>query len=153
MGSVPDDQRGAAAGVNNTTRELGGTLGVAVFGSIFASSYAPKIISAFRSLPIPAGPKTESHQSVAAALTVIHRAPQGVRPALETIVFHAFHSGLMVACIAGAGVAVAGAAASFKLLPGRQGEGEEVVAAASVESVESVAVIETPEPEPCLAPA
>ena len=41
MGSVADDQRGAAAGVNNTTRELGGTLGVAVFGSIFASSYAP----------------------------------------------------------------------------------------------------------------
>ncbi len=27
MGSVPDEQRGAAAGVNNTTRELGGTLG------------------------------------------------------------------------------------------------------------------------------
>ena len=63
MGSVPDEQRGAAAGVNNTTRELGGTLGVAVFGSIFASSYAPRIISAFRPLPIPAGPKTEAHQS------------------------------------------------------------------------------------------
>ena len=67
MGSVPDEQRGAAAGVNNTTRELGGTLGVAVFGSIFASSYAPRIISAFRPLPIPAGPKAEAHQSMAAA--------------------------------------------------------------------------------------
>ncbi|HWF17493.1 MAG TPA: MFS transporter [Acidimicrobiales bacterium] len=122
MGSVPDDQRGAAAGVNNTTRELGGTLGVAVFGSIFASAYAPKIISAFRPLPIPAGPKAESHQSVAAALTVIHRAPQNVRPALDTIVFSAFHSGLMVACIAGAGVAVVGAAAAFKLMPGRESE-------------------------------
>ena len=54
MGSVPDEQRGAAAGVNNTTRELGGTLGVAVFGSIFASAYAPRIIDAFRRLPIPA---------------------------------------------------------------------------------------------------
>ena len=42
MGSVADEQRGAAAGVNNTTRELGGTLGVAVFGSIFASSYRPQ---------------------------------------------------------------------------------------------------------------
>jgi EmrB/QacA subfamily drug resistance transporter len=120
MGSVPDEQRGAAAGVNNTTRELGGTLGVAVFGSIFASSYAPKIISSFRSLPIPAGPKAESHQSVAAALAVIHRAPHAARPALETILFHAFHSGLMVACIAGAGVAVVGAVAAYKLLPGRE---------------------------------
>ena len=74
MGSVADDQRGAAAGVNNTTRELGGTLGVAVFGSIFASSFAPRIISAFRALPIPAGPKAEAHQSMAAALVVVAHA-------------------------------------------------------------------------------
>jgi len=122
MGSVPDEQRGAAAGVNNTTRELGGTLGVAVFGSIFASAYAPKIISAFRPLPIPAGPKAESHQSVAAAIAVIHRAPHAVRPSLETIVFHAFHSGLEVACLVGAGVALLGAVAAFRLLPGRAAE-------------------------------
>jgi EmrB/QacA subfamily drug resistance transporter len=132
MGSVPDEQRGAAAGVNNTTRELGGTLGVAVFGSIFASSYAPKIISAFRPLPIPAGPKAESHQSVAAALAVVHRAPQDVRPALDAIVFHAFHSGLEVACLAGAGVALLGAAAAFRLLPGRE---REALAASPAEPV------------------
>ena len=120
MGSVPDEQRGAAAGVNNTTRELGGTLGVAVFGSIFASSYAPKVISAFRPLPIPAGPKAASHQSVAAALAVINHAPHAVRPALDAIVFHAFHSGLEVACVAGAVVALLGAAVAFRLLPGRE---------------------------------
>ncbi len=119
MGSVADDQRGAAAGVNNTTRELGGTLGVAVFGSIFASSYAPRIISAFRPLPIPAGPKAEAHQSMAAALAVAAHAPHAARPALESIAFTAFHSGLRVACIAGAGVAVLGALAAFRLLPGR----------------------------------
>ncbi|HEY1444688.1 MAG TPA: MFS transporter [Acidimicrobiales bacterium] len=131
MGSVPDEQRGAAAGVNNTTRELGGTLGVAVFGSIFASSYAPKIISAFRPLPIPSGPKTESHQSVAAALAVIHHAPQAARPGLEAIVFHAFHSGLEVACLAGAGVALLGAAAAFRLLPGRAGKADDAPLAES----------------------
>ena len=119
MGSVADDQRGAAAGVNNTTRELGGTLGVAVFGSIFASAYGPKIISAFRSCPSPRGPKAEAHQSVAAGLAVVGHAPAAARPALETTIFTAFHSGLEVACIAGAGVAVLGALAAFKLLPGR----------------------------------
>ena len=122
MGSVPDEQRGAAAGVNNTTRELGGTLGVAVFGSIFASSYAPKVISAFRPLPIPAGPKAESHQSVAAALAVIGHAPHAVRPALDSVVFTAFHSGLRAACIAGAGIALLGALAAFRLMPGRREE-------------------------------
>ena len=119
MGSVSDDQRGAAAGVNNTTRELGGTLGVAVFGSIFASSYGPKILSAFRPLPIPAGPKAEAHQSMAAALAVVAHAPRAARPALDSIAFDAFHNGLEVACVAGAGVAVVGALAAFKLLPGR----------------------------------
>ncbi len=119
MGSVPDEQRGAAAGVNNTTRELGGTLGVAVFGSIFASSYAPRILSAFRHLPIPAGPKTEAHQSMAAALVVVQHAPKAARPALESVIFSAFHSGLWAACLAGAAVAVAGAVAAFALLPGR----------------------------------
>ncbi len=119
MGSVADEQRGAAAGVNNTTRELGGTLGVAVFGSIFASSYGPRISSAFRPLPIPAGPKAEAHQSMAAALAVVAHAPHAARPALETIAFTAFHSGLRVACIAGAGVAVLGALVAFRLLPGR----------------------------------
>ena len=82
--------------------------------------YAPKIIGAFRPLPIPAGPKAESHQSVAAALAVIHHAPHTVRPALDMIVFHAFHSGLEVACLAGAVVALLGAAAAFRLLPGRE---------------------------------
>jgi len=140
MGSVPDEQRGAAGGVNNTTRELGGTLGVAVFGSIFASSYAPKIISAFRPLPIPAGPKAESHQSVAAALTVVHRAPQTVRPALEEIVFNAFHSGLLVACLASAGVAVLGALAAFRLLPGKGAGAEAGAEAPCVECPEDLAL-------------
>jgi hypothetical protein len=56
---------------------------------------------------------------VAAALAVIHHAPHTARPALEAIVFHAFHSGLEVACFAGAGVALLGAAAAYRLLPGR----------------------------------
>jgi hypothetical protein len=98
---------------------LGGTLGVAVFGSIFASSYAPKIISAFRPLPIPAGPKAEAHQSMAAALAVVAHAPRAARPALDSVAFNAFHSGLQVACVAGAGVAVLGALVAAKLLPGR----------------------------------
>jgi hypothetical protein len=140
MGSVPDEQRGAAGGVNNTTRELGGTLGVAVFGSIFASSYAPKIISAFRPLPIPAGPKVESHQSVAAALVVVQRAPHTVRPALETIVFNAFHTGLLVACLAGAGVAVLGALAAFRLLPGKETEADAGAEAPCVKCPEDVAL-------------
>jgi EmrB/QacA subfamily drug resistance transporter len=142
MGSVPDEQRGAAAGVNNTTRELGGTLGVAVFGSLFASSYAPKIIAAFKTLPIPAGPKTEAHQSMAAALAVVHHAPRAFQPGLIHIADAAFHSGLELACIAGAGVAVVGAVVAALLLPGRAASGAPVV----------VDALEAGEPTPTVSP-
>ena len=40
MASLPLDEAGAGSAVNDTTREIGGTLGVAVLGSIVASYYA-----------------------------------------------------------------------------------------------------------------
>jgi MFS family permease len=120
MGSLAADQIGAGAAVNNTTRELGGTLGVAVLGSVFASAYAPKVIRAFGPYPIPAGAKSAAHQSMAAALAVVNRAPVMVRPVLREAAFTAFGSGLKIACVVGAAVAVVGALAAFWFLPGRR---------------------------------
>ena len=119
MGSVADDQRGAAAGVNNTTtgarrhpRRGGVRLDLRL---VLRAEDHQRLPSAAH----PGGPKAEAHQSMAAALAVVAHAPHAVRPALESIAFTAFHSGLEVACIAGAGVAVLGALAAFRLLPGR----------------------------------
>ena len=155
MGSVPDEQRGAAAGVNNTTRELGGTLGVAVFGSIFASSYAPRIISAFRPLPIPVGPKAEAHQSMAAALAVVqHAAPSGPAVPRERRL-QCVPQRLWVACLAGAVVAAVGAVLAYVLLPGRAAVATGVVPeqSSAVDAVESLGVgeprQETGEDERC----
>jgi EmrB/QacA subfamily drug resistance transporter len=38
LGSVRRDQEGIASGVNNATRELGGVLGIAVMGAVFAAN-------------------------------------------------------------------------------------------------------------------
>ena len=43
MSAVPEDEVGAGAGVNDTTREVGGALGVAVLGSIVAATYKVQI--------------------------------------------------------------------------------------------------------------
>jgi EmrB/QacA subfamily drug resistance transporter len=43
MSSLPLDEAGAGSAVNDTTREIGGTLGVAVLGSIVASYYSTKM--------------------------------------------------------------------------------------------------------------
>jgi hypothetical protein len=63
-----------------------------------------------------------------------------VRPALEQIVFHAFHSGLLVACLAGAGVAVLGALAAFRLLPGKEAAADAGAEAPCVECPEDLSL-------------
>ena len=39
MGSLPLAKAGVGSAVNDTTRQVGGALGVAVIGSLFASGY------------------------------------------------------------------------------------------------------------------
>jgi hypothetical protein len=40
MGSLPREKAGVGSAVNDTTRQMGGALGVAIIGSIVASAYA-----------------------------------------------------------------------------------------------------------------
>ncbi len=47
METLEPDQIGAGAAGNETTRELGGTMGVAIIGSVFASLFGPAIRRAF----------------------------------------------------------------------------------------------------------
>src|SRR5437764_7035130 len=69
MGVVPKAKAGVGSAVNDATRLLGGTLGVAVMGSVYASLYASRLAAA---LPIglPATVARSTHASVGAALTV-----------------------------------------------------------------------------------
>ena len=43
IGSLSADKAGVGSAVNDTTRELGGTLGVAVVGGVFASVYSSRL--------------------------------------------------------------------------------------------------------------
>lgn len=77
MGSVSSDQAGVGSAVNDTTRELGGTLGVAVIGSVFSSVYVGALEggAVFEQLPAIAREPTED--SVGAAQLVAERLPPG----------------------------------------------------------------------------
>jgi hypothetical protein len=43
MGSLPEDKAGVGSAVNDTTRQIGGALGVAILGSIVSSGYADRL--------------------------------------------------------------------------------------------------------------
>jgi EmrB/QacA subfamily drug resistance transporter len=45
MGSLPRDKAGVGSAVNDTTRQIGGAMGVAIIGSIFAGAYRPAVDS------------------------------------------------------------------------------------------------------------
>ncbi|WP_280365215.1 DHA2 family efflux MFS transporter permease subunit [Nocardia wallacei] len=63
MGAVPEHEAGAGSAVNDTTREVGGTLGVAVLGSIMTSTYTAHVGA--RIDAIPAGIMNPDQKSIA----------------------------------------------------------------------------------------
>lgn len=65
MASMPSGKAGVGSAVNDTTRELGGAIGVAALGSIAASSYASNLGSTAPKLP--SGALTVASESVGAA--------------------------------------------------------------------------------------
>lgn len=68
MSSVPKNRAGMGSAMNDTTRELGGALGIAVLGSLLASQYGSKIVNVVANLPDAA--KQAAEQSLAGALQV-----------------------------------------------------------------------------------
>ncbi len=120
MGVVPKAKAGVGSAVNDANRLLGGTLGVAVIGSIYASLYASRLTS---TLPpgLPAGVAHSAHASVGAALTAASQMANSGHPALaratsdaaNSAFFHGFHAANYVC----AGVAVGGMLLAVAFLP------------------------------------
>jgi EmrB/QacA subfamily drug resistance transporter len=120
MGVVPVDKAGVGSAVNDATRLLGGTLGVAVIGSVFASVYATRLTA---TLParLPHGLASVAHSSVGAAFAVSDRLAASGHASLAGHVHaaagEALVRGLSAGCLVAAAVAAVGAAAAALLLP------------------------------------
>jgi hypothetical protein len=118
MGVVPKEKAGVGSAMNDATRELGGTLGVAVVGSVFASLYTSHLI-----LPagLPAQAAQAARESVGGAFIAAQRvADAGLGPAalqLKAAASTAFFDGFSVGCLVAAGVAALGAVAAAIFLP------------------------------------
>ena len=76
MASVPPEHAGMGSAMNDTTRELGTTLGVAVLGSILSSGYASHISDTANALPDDARHATESSLAGARVVSRADRRPR-----------------------------------------------------------------------------
>jgi EmrB/QacA subfamily drug resistance transporter len=115
MSAVPLGRAGVGSAMNDTTRELGGALGVAVLGSIVASRYNAEIASAISGLS-PAA-HAQASTGLAEALELGAQLPGQAGAQVADAARHAYVSGMSVASLVGAVVALVGSFFVYRNLP------------------------------------
>jgi EmrB/QacA subfamily drug resistance transporter len=120
LGVVSKDKAGVGSAVNDTTRLLGGALGVAVIGSIYGSLYDKRIVVGIP-VALPHHLVKVARSSVGGALAVAKGLDKDGWTELGTPVRNAataaFHQGLSAGCFVAGGFALAGAIMVVLLLP------------------------------------
>jgi EmrB/QacA subfamily drug resistance transporter len=126
LASLPREKAGVGSAVNDTTREVGGTLGVAVLGSIMASVYGGRILDALSGTSLPAGLRAAAGDSLAAALQIAGgvggAAGRGIAFAAQDAFVQAFQIGSVVT----GAVALVGAVIALLFLPARSRQEEPI---------------------------
>ncbi|KJF17445.1 MFS transporter [Acidithrix ferrooxidans] len=117
MGSLSPEQVGAGAAGNETTRELGGTLGVAVIGSVFSSLFGPQVRRALAHLGLSAAQLGGAQRSMQAAQATVAHLPAAVQVSARLDVTNAFMTGLHRGCLVAALTATVAAIVIFRFLP------------------------------------
>ena len=115
MGALPPERANIGSAVNDTTRELGGALGVAVVGSIMSSLYATGLADR-----LPAPLAAAARESLGAGVQVGGSAGAEVAEAAREAFVHAMSRASIVVAV----VAAAGAYLAWRHLPAREAAAE-----------------------------
>ncbi|MDH6126885.1 MFS transporter [Kitasatospora sp. GP82] len=114
MGSLPREKAGAGSAINNTFRQVGGSLGVAVLGAVLSTVYRDGVADQLAQLP--AGLRDKAGESLEATMAIAdgsHRA-ELIEPAKDAFI-HAMH---IVAGLS-AGITAVGVLLAWFLLPAK----------------------------------
>jgi EmrB/QacA subfamily drug resistance transporter len=117
MGSLPAAKAGVGSAVNDTVREVGGALGVAVLGSVLASQYTGAISPATTALPADAA--QVAGDSLGGAVVVAQQLGGSTGAAVLHAAQAAYIDGFGLALTIAAAVAAAGAVVAAIWLPAR----------------------------------
>ncbi|MFJ8943584.1 MFS transporter [Streptomyces sp. NPDC102395] len=125
MGSFPESELGVGGGANDTALELGGSLGIAVLGSLLGTAYRDELTDLVGGR-LPAAALQAAQDSVGGGLAVAQRIAQdpsgGPRQAqaLADAVHQAFAHGVAQTSLIGGVIMAAGTLIVLAVLPGRR---------------------------------
>ena len=118
MNAVPNEKQGVASAVNDTTREVGAAVGIAVAGSVLAAQYGTVLSPALAEFPEQI--RTGALESLANALAIAEQmGPQGTR--LADLATAAFIDSMSMSLLVLAIVLAIAAAFVAIWAPGRDG--------------------------------
>ena len=125
MNAVPTDKQGVASAVNDTTREVGAAVGIAVAGSVLAAQYSHALSPVLAQFPEQV--RGAATDSLANALAIAKQlGPQG--PALTKLAETAFLDAMDLSLIVLATILAVAAAFVAVWAPGRDGRQLRIVA-------------------------
>ena len=123
MGSLPRAKAGVGSAMNDTTRQVGGALGVAVVGSVMLSVYGGRVGNALTAahVPVSADLVSQARQNLSTALAIAtdKHVPIAVQHRLVTEINEAFVAGMHRGVLCAAAATLIGAIVVFRYLPAR----------------------------------
>lgn len=130
LASVPRERAGMGSAVNDGMSELGGSLGVAVLGSLLAVGYRNSIEQAISAAgdaisTVPAEVVTAVRESLAAGSLAVAQLPPEMAVPIRTVAGQAFVSGMTTSLIVAALIVAVGAMLAWWLFPARVDRVEE----------------------------
>ena len=124
MGSLPLAKAGVGSAVNDTTRQVGGALGVAVIGSVLSSTYGAAVVDFFAGTPAPPGAVEAAQSQLGAVASVAETMGSQPFPGaadlateLVSTANQAFVSGMHWGVVVAATATLIGAAMAARFLP------------------------------------
>ena len=114
MGSLPLGKAGVGSAVNDTTRQTGGAIGIAVMGSLFAAFYHHFTSAAGK---LPGATAAAVHDSVGSALVAAAKLPAAQAHVVSQVARDGFIDAMRLTFPIGAAIVLAAAVVAWKWLP------------------------------------
>ncbi len=119
MGSLPPEHAGVGSAMNDTTREVGGALGVGILGSVLSSVFGSHMGSTLDAVQLPDRARDVAEHSIGGALGVAQQIGGSAGAAIAHGARSAFVDGLHTTSVVAAAFALTGAAIAARFLPAR----------------------------------